>query len=265
MAYIKSYIRLPPKCMTLNDSWSRFKVIDSLNAAKMAKYGLVMSPTPCWVLCLWLALSYCMDLEISPRSSQSYHLKAVVWFLIGNLNFCGRIVYNFRDIGRGNDNIGWNDLQMSFKVIECGTNPIKRSYMNCYKWYSNFRRVTHRFRISSHSRSSNVVPIQSKDRIWIAISGTATFAVSLTVSEISLQDVLMLKTTFLPTPLVFVLEFEGHAVRMWRRNLATENLEVELCDCHTVKKSWLQVEQCGHSPRVTSVTDRQTDGFTMTN
>jgi len=35
--------RLPPKCMTLNDLCARFKVIDSLNAAKMAKYSLVMT------------------------------------------------------------------------------------------------------------------------------------------------------------------------------------------------------------------------------
>jgi len=50
-AYIKSYtgFRLPPKCMTLNDLCARFKVIDSLNAAKMAKYSLVMIPTPCRV------------------------------------------------------------------------------------------------------------------------------------------------------------------------------------------------------------------------
>jgi len=50
-AYIKSYtsFRLPPKCMTLNDLCTRFKVIDSLNAAKMAKYSLVMTPTPCRV------------------------------------------------------------------------------------------------------------------------------------------------------------------------------------------------------------------------
>jgi len=27
--------------MTLNDVWARFKAIDSLNAAKMAKYSLV--------------------------------------------------------------------------------------------------------------------------------------------------------------------------------------------------------------------------------
>jgi len=37
---------------------------------------------------------------------QSYHSKALVLFLISNFSFCGRIVYNFRDIGRGNDNIG---------------------------------------------------------------------------------------------------------------------------------------------------------------
>ena len=42
-----------------------------------------------------------------------------------------------------------------------------------------------------------------------------TFAVLLTVSEI--QAVLMLKTTFLPTTVVFDLEFEGHAVEMWRQ------------------------------------------------
>ena len=50
-ACIKSYtgFRLPPKCMTLNDLCVRFKVIDSSNAAKMAKYSLVMTPTPCRV------------------------------------------------------------------------------------------------------------------------------------------------------------------------------------------------------------------------
>ena len=49
--YIKSYagFRLPPKCVTLNDLCARFKVIGSLNAAKMAKYSLVMTPTPCKV------------------------------------------------------------------------------------------------------------------------------------------------------------------------------------------------------------------------
>jgi len=33
----------------LNDVCARFKVIDSLNAAKVAKYSLVMTPTPCRV------------------------------------------------------------------------------------------------------------------------------------------------------------------------------------------------------------------------
>jgi len=50
-AYIKSYtgFRLPQKYMILNDLCARFKVIYSLNAAKMTKYNLVMTPTPCRV------------------------------------------------------------------------------------------------------------------------------------------------------------------------------------------------------------------------
>ena len=59
-AYIKSYtgFRLPPKCMTLNDLWARFKVIDSLNASKMAKYRLVMTLMPCRVAgCVSVKLS----------------------------------------------------------------------------------------------------------------------------------------------------------------------------------------------------------------
>jgi len=50
---LKSYtgVRLPPKCMTLNDLCAIFKVIDSLNTTKMAKYSLVMTPTPVqWVV-----------------------------------------------------------------------------------------------------------------------------------------------------------------------------------------------------------------------
>ena len=56
-----------------------------------------------------------------------------------------RIVYDFRDIGRVNDNIGGNDLQMSFKVIERGINR-NLIYELLLVVYSNFRRVTHRFR-----------------------------------------------------------------------------------------------------------------------
>ena len=54
-AYIKSYtgFRLSPKCMILNDLWARFKVTDSFNGAKMAKYSLVITRTPCRVICLW--------------------------------------------------------------------------------------------------------------------------------------------------------------------------------------------------------------------
>jgi len=39
---------LPPKCMTLNDLWARFKVIYFLNAAN-DEIQLVMTPTPCRV------------------------------------------------------------------------------------------------------------------------------------------------------------------------------------------------------------------------
>ena len=58
--------RLVPKSMTLDDVWARFKVIDSLNAAKMAKYGLEMTPTPCRVAG-WVHLSI--------RHSCTYLLK----------------------------------------------------------------------------------------------------------------------------------------------------------------------------------------------
>jgi len=49
--YIKSYtgFRLSLKCMSLNDLQARFKVIDFLNVAKMTKYSLIMTPTPCTV------------------------------------------------------------------------------------------------------------------------------------------------------------------------------------------------------------------------
>jgi len=52
---MKSYTGFPllPKFMTLNDLCARLKVIDSLNAAKMAKYSLVMTLTPCRVFCCW--------------------------------------------------------------------------------------------------------------------------------------------------------------------------------------------------------------------
>ena len=46
--------------------------------------------------------------------------------------------------GRGNDNLGWNDLQMYFKVIKNGTNR-KLVYDFLLVVYSNFCRITHRF------------------------------------------------------------------------------------------------------------------------
>ena len=46
--------------------------------------------------------------------------------------------------GCGNDNLGWNDLQMYSKVIKSGTNR-KLVYDFLFVVYSNFCRITHRF------------------------------------------------------------------------------------------------------------------------
>ena len=83
---------------------------------------------------------------------------------------------------------------MSFKVIEHGTNR-KLVYELLLVVYSNFRRITHRFRYR-------------------------------------LQAVLMLKTTYLLTPLVHVfdLEFESHAVGMLETKFGDRKLES--CGCH---------------------------------
>jgi len=61
--------RLPPKCVTLSDLCARFKVIYSLNAAKMAKYSLV---TPCRVICLWYALTIFSMVPIESSYAYSY-------------------------------------------------------------------------------------------------------------------------------------------------------------------------------------------------
>jgi len=44
--------------------------------------------------------------------------------------------------GRRNDNLGWNDLQIYFKVIKSGTNR-KLVYDFLLVIYSNFCRITH--------------------------------------------------------------------------------------------------------------------------
>jgi len=69
-AYIESNtgFRLPPKCITLNDLCVRFKAIGSLNAAKMAKYSLVMTPTSCRVAgCIIICYIEFTDSDLSRR------------------------------------------------------------------------------------------------------------------------------------------------------------------------------------------------------
>jgi len=83
--------------------------------------------------------------------------------------------------------------------------------------------------------------------------------VSLTVSKI--QAVLMLKTTFLPTPLVFGLEFESHAVlplELWRRNLALKSRIVALP--HGKEIMIVRSSRMGTVHEY----DRRTDRFTTT-
>ena len=69
---------------------------------------------------------------------------ALVSLLISNFSNCVRLVYSFRDIGRGNINLGRNGLQMSFKVIDRGTNR-RLVHDLLLVVYSNFCRITHRF------------------------------------------------------------------------------------------------------------------------
>ena len=126
-----------------------------------------------------------MTLKYRQGHRQSYHLKADVWFRISNFSFCGGIVHNFLDIGRGNENIGWNDLQMSFNVIKRGTSR-KLVYELLLLVYSNFRRVAHRV---------------TRDTYKLFQCWKPHFAYTTCID----------------------LEFEGHAVGMWRRNLAPEN------------------------------------------
>jgi len=71
---------------------------------------------------------------------------------------------------------------MSIKVIERGTS--RKLVYELLSVLYNFRRITHRFRVTSCFNAENHI---------------------------------------LLTPLVFDLEFEGHAVRLWRRYVAPEN------------------------------------------
>jgi len=83
----------------------------------------------------------------------TYALESSRVILINSSINCRRILYSFWD-GRGNDNLDWNDLQMSFKVIKSDTNR-KLVYELLLVVYSNFRRITHRFRDTSCFNAEN--------------------------------------------------------------------------------------------------------------
>jgi len=67
--------------MTLNDLWARFKVIDSINAAKMAKCSLVMTPT---------AYRSRLGLELLKKIFRApvYRAHCAVIFAIAQLSCC---------------------------------------------------------------------------------------------------------------------------------------------------------------------------------
>jgi len=91
--------------------------------------------------------------------------------------------------------------------------------------------------LSDLQMSFKVIKSGTKRKLDFLVS----FAVSLTVSEI----VLMLRTTFLPTPLVF-----GHAVGIWRHKTRMMGLQYSEEIMIVDQTTWTQS---------TSVIDRQTD------
>ena len=106
---------------------------------------------------------------------------------------------SFWETGCENDNLVWNDLQMSFKVIQSGANR-KLVYELLLVVYSNFLRITHRFR----------------DR---------------------LQAVLMLKTTFcLPVYHTCIWPWIWRPCHWMETKFGARKLIS--CGCHMVKKSW---------------------------
>jgi len=74
-----SRYRLVPKSMTLNDLWARFKVTNSLNAAKMAKYSLVMTRTPCRVAgCISIRPMYSVPVHLLTCTVGSGRIKPAI-------------------------------------------------------------------------------------------------------------------------------------------------------------------------------------------
>jgi len=85
-----------------------------------------------------------MTLKYRQGHRHSYHLKADVWFLISNFRFCGRILYNFRDINNNNNNT----------LIYIAPACRMTSEAQYWTWEDEMA-------FKYHSRSSKVAPIES--------------------------------------------------------------------------------------------------------
>jgi len=119
--------------MILNDLWARLKVIDSLNATKMAKYSLVMTPTPCRVVgCI-------ISITCRPRFACAAAFTYLLTYAVGSRRIEPAISPNGLKIERKllltayrpikwqsrtrafdcRQNVTLNDLCARFKVTDC--------------------------------------------------------------------------------------------------------------------------------------------------
>jgi len=100
--------------------------------------------------------------------------------------------------GRGNDNLGWSDLQMYFKIIQSGTNR-KLVYDFLLVVCSNFCRITHGFE-KFDVKQSNDLEIGPRS-LTVVSSESCRVAMYVKCSEDS--ERMKRKSPFPTTPLSF--------------------------------------------------------------
>jgi len=86
--------------MTLNDLCARFKVIDSLKAAKMAKYSFVMIPTTCRVAGCIISVRR----TYSCTRALTYLLTYLLTYIVGSGVLAGNIFETVEDSAKATIN-----------------------------------------------------------------------------------------------------------------------------------------------------------------
>jgi len=128
--------------------------------------------------------------------------------------------------GRGNDNLGWNDLQMYFNVIKSGTNR-KLMYDFLLVICSNFCRITHRFWeiwCDTVQWPWNIPKVIDSRITWIE-------AVVWPYGGLLVEN-----RQFVPTPPSFNALAQGDPLRILGWSWYPQKLE--WCGYHMVNKSW---------------------------